>query len=274
MKLAFGVPWTSPFGWTRHHDTMMNLERPPLARNVYGQLEPLETKYFRGTGWCPARRHIHLCEQALAWGADLILILGADQIYDPDLLTRLMDRWNDPPYTGQALCAMVPSRAYIGWQPMDPFQPMAWVLTKPENADAVLRGEEMNSTRVIRREEGPMQKVNFIGSGVLMFHRDHLLALAQPWFRETVNPQTYERLASMDTGFVWRLQTEGGADVWCDTTIRVTHLHPSEIDDSWQHRFQDWKVKDVGPRDICQYEPFAARPDYSTAARPKLALEA
>lgn len=266
MRLAFGVPWTSPFGWTRTTDTLMNLQRPQMVRNVWGQLEPLETRYFRGAGWCPARRHIHLCEQALEWGADLIVILGADQIYEEDLLSRLVDRWNDPKYNGSVIAALVPSRAYIGWQPMEPFQRMAWILKGPVDADKVLRGEELNETRVIDPKDGDMQRINFIGSGVLMFHRDHLLSLAQPWFRENVNPKTYERLASMDTGFVWRLQSEAGADVWCDTTIKVKHIHPSEIDETWTTRFQDWKVENVGPRDICQYKPFEDRPDYARKA--------
>lgn len=256
MKLAFGIPWTSPFVFTQYHDAMLNLERPVEALNVLGQMEPLQTRFFRGVGWSPARRHISLCEQALAWGADLILILGADQVHPEDTLTRLIARWNDPQYHGSVISAMVPSRAYIGWQPMEPFQPMAWVLKGPTDTDAVLRGEEMNDTRVIRRSDGEMVRINFIGSGVLMFHRDHLLALDQPWFQENINPKTYERLASMDTGFVWRLQTDAGATVWCDTTILVKHLHIFGVDDTFEQRFQDYKVEDVGPRDICQFTPF------------------
>lgn len=263
MKLAFGIPWTSPFGFTQHQDSMMNLERPQEARNVFGQLEPLQSRFFRGAGWCPARRHIHLCEQALAWGADLILILGADQTYDEDLLSRLIARWNDPRYHGQVLAALVPTRGYVGWQPMEPFQRMAWILERPVDVDAVLKGQELNGTRVINPADGEMQRINFIGSGVLMFHRDHLLALKEPWFQEQVNPTTYERLASMDTGFVWRLQSEAGAQVWVDTTIDVEHLHVMSVDKSFEHRFADWKVKDVGPRDVCQYEPFRDRPDYT-----------
>lgn len=258
MKLAFGVPWTSPFVYTRFADSVINLRRPQRARPVLGQLgyrEPLESRFFRGSGWCPARRHTALCEDALAWGADLICILGADQLYPEDLLERLVARW-DEGY--EVISALVPARGYIGWQEMEPFQRMAWRIKAGglAEADALLRGEAQNTVEVIRPEDGDVQRINFIGSGVLMFHRDHLLALKRPWFEENINPETYERLASMDTGFVWRLQTEAGAKVWVDTTIPVQHLHTFAIDDSFGPRFADWKQKDAGPADVCMYEPY------------------
>jgi hypothetical protein len=255
MKLAFGVPWTSPFLYTSAVDAFMNLARPQRARNDQGHREPLETRFFRGPGWCPARRHIALCEQALAWGADLICIMGADQVHPEDTLVRLVERW-DQGY--QIVAALVPARGYIGWQPMEPFQRMAWRI-KPAaiaSADAVLRGEAQNATELIDPAAGPIQRIHFIGSGVLMFHRDHLLALKQPWFVEQINPDTYERLASMDTTFVWRLQTEAGATVWVDTTIPVKHLHTFAVDDTFPARFPDWKVEGQGAPDVCMYQQF------------------
>lgn len=239
---------------------MMNLARPREARNALGALEALETKYFRGAGWCPARRHASLCEQALAWGADLILILGADQVYHEDLLCRLIDRWNDPTYNGSVIAALVPARGYIGWQDMEPFQRMAWRITGPVDADAVLRGEEQNNVEVIDPEGGDMQPINFIGSGVLMFHRDHLLSLQLPWFQETINPLTYERLASMDSGFVWRLQAEAGAHAWVDTTIEVGHLTIMKADKTFAKRFADWKDPGMGQLNLCNYQPIHTQP--------------
>jgi hypothetical protein len=254
VKLAFGVPWTSPFMWTGFTDSIMALNRPTAARNAMGDLVPLETRYFRGAGWCPARRHIAICEQALEWGADLILILGADQTYDPDLLERLVARWNEG---YEVVSALVPARGFIGWQEMEPFQRMAWRV-KAGDTDALLRGEQQNEIEVVDPDAGDMQLINFIGSGVLMFHRDHLLALKAPWFRESINPETYERLASMDTGFVGRLQFEAGAKVWVDTTIDVKHLHAMPVDKTFAGRFSDYKEPGVGPRDICQFAPFGA----------------
>lgn len=264
MKLAFGIPWTSPFLFTEYADAMMNLQRPREARNALGVLEPLETRFFRGPGWCPARRHTSLCEQALEWGADLILILGADQTYDEDLLCRLIARWNEG---HEVMSALVPARGYIGWQDMEPFQRMAWRLKRvgAGDVDALLRGEAPNDVEVVDPAAGDVQEINFIGSGVLMFHRDHLLALQRPWFRESINPETYERLASMDTGFVWRLQAEAGARVWVDTTIKVGHLHIMNVDPSFAARFPDWKQHGAGPASSCQYEPFRNQPAYAPA---------
>lgn len=250
MKLAVGTPWTSPFMWTEYVDEMVNLQRPPEARNALGELEPLEVRFFRGAGWCPARRHIHICQQAVEWGADLICIVGADQIHPPDMLNRLIGRWNEG---YEVISALVPARCYIDWQPMEPFQPMAWRI-KP-HLSPMTEGElPKNDVEVIDPDAGDVQRVHFIGSGVLMFHRDHLLALEEPWFSETFDPKTYRRLASMDTNFVRRLQSEAGAQVWVDTTILVKHLHPMPIDRSFSGRFADWKKPGVGDPVICQFK--------------------
>lgn len=255
MKLAFGVPWSSPFGWTAATDALLRMERPAWARNAVGHWEPLEVRYFRGSGWCPAARHTSLCEQALEWGADLILVLGADQIHPPDTLVRLVERFNQ----GFALvAAMVPARGFVGWQDMKPFQPMAWRLRSGSELDlAGLNGlaDAKNEIDVVDPADGEIQRANFIGSGVLMFHRDHLLALKRPWFYESVDRESYRRLACMDTTFVWRLQTEAGAELWVDTTIKVRHLHAFEIDETFQTRFGDWAGPGSGDPAICRYEP-------------------
>jgi len=254
MKLAFGIPWSSPFVWTEYHDAMLNLARPTEARNALGILEPIETRFFRGRGWCPARRHTDLCEQALEWDADLICVLGADQIHPEDTLLRLVDRWNEG---CEVVAALVPARGYIGWQPMKPFQPMAWRVqrTNGTRLESVLDlHKTKNEIDVIDPSDGDIQNVNFIGSGVLLFHRDHLLALKRPWFNETINPETYERLASMDTVFVWRLQSEAQAKVWVDTTIKVRHLHPFQIDESYSERFADWATPGIGDPNVCRYQ--------------------
>lgn len=253
MKLAIGTPWTSPFMYTQYVDAMLNLQRPPEARNALGELEPLEITFLRGAGWCPARRHTHICEQALAWGADLICIVGADQVHPPDMLQRLIARWNEG---YEVVSALVPARCYIGWQDMEPFQPMAWRLKAHAAPFDIQDGTfPENESEVINPADGDVQRVNFIGSGVLMFHRDHLLALEKPWFREMVNPETYQRLSSMDTTFVWRLQSEAEAKVWVDTTIPVEHLHIFSIDRSYSDRFQDWKERGKGDPVVCQFEP-------------------
>lgn len=209
--------------------SLLDLEHP----------ECMETRFFRGMGWSPARRHVHCCEQALEWGADLILIVGSDQLYDRDLLKRLVGRIAEG---YEVVSAAVPSRGYISWQPMRPYQPAVYRFKR--SSDVVharpYRGMQLDGDMIeILEPKEPMERINFIGSGVLMFHRDHLLALRKPWFFESVDPETQNRFANMDSTFVWRLQTEAHATVWCDTTIKVRHLHLMEVDETFQERFAD-----------------------------------
>ncbi len=233
MKLAVGTPWSSPFMFTDYVDATLNMKHP----------KDYEVKFFRGSGWCPARRHINLCEKALEWGADLICIIGADQIHPTDMLEKLVGRFEEG---YEVISALVPCRGYVHWQPMKPFQPMAWRF-KSSKVSIMKKYEGMKITpemvHVIDPKDGDMQEVNFIGSGVLMFHRDHLLALKKPWFKETINPEDQQRIANMDCIFVWRLQDEAHAKVWVDTTIKVKHAHVFKIDDTFQDRFEDWAIK-------------------------------
>lgn len=247
-KLAVVYPWASPFIWTACVDSMLNLRHP----------EDTEVRYFRGHGWCSASRHLRGCRAAVEWGADYVLIVGSDQVYEPDMLERLMARI-DEGY--DVVAAMVPARAYVGWQEMRPFQPMAWRFKNMAqlgvNSVQSYRGmmQSAHLVEVVEHDPAqPMQQINFIGSGVLLFPTDCLLALKDPWFFEIFNSVTYDRLASMDTNFVWRLQWEAFASIWVDTSIEVKHIHPFEIDRTFQHRFDDWQ-QGGGPVDIFNYLP-------------------
>lgn len=250
-KLAVGYPWSSPFVHTAFADHLPNLERP----------EGYEVRFFRGAGWCPARRHIHLCEQALAWGADLICIIGTDQVHPRDMLPRLVSRVENDGC--EVITALVPARGYVAWQEMKPFQPIAW--RWKHSSVPVLRGYSGMATdrdmiEVVRPEDGDLQRVDFIGSGVLMFQRDHILALSPPWFSEMVEHKTQQRLSNMDCRFVWRLAMEAHAKVWVDTTIKVKHLHTFEIDETYQDRFADWMDPGRGDAAICRYKPMTTAP--------------
>lgn len=246
MKLAVGYPWTSPFMFTQFVDSALNMTHP----NGY------DVKFFRGVGWCPARRHIDLCEQALNWGADLICIIGPDQVHPPDMLCRLIKRWEEG---CEVVACLVPVRGYVAWQDMKPFQAMAWRFkTNTElgtNEYRVYRNMHLDADmiHVVKREDGDIVKANFIGSGVLLFHRDHLIALKKPWFNETIVKETMERIANMDCTFVWRLQDEAYATLWVDTTIEVKHLFTFEIDDTYSERFADWKKPGVGNTEVCNF---------------------
>lgn len=257
-KLAVGYPWSSPFTFTAFTETMLNLRHPA----------GWDVRFFRGTGWCPARRHIDLCEQALAWGADYILIVGADQVHPEDMLERLIARVEEG-YT--AVAALVPARGYLSWQPMKPFQPMAWRFRRaaahgvdPGRQFGVMpyRGQARDGDRVeviVPTPGRAMERVDFIGSGVLLVHRDHVLALEPPWFHETIDPKTFHRIANQDATFVWRLKIEAGVQVWLDTTIEVEHAHVFRIDRSYQERFADW-ANGHGDPTICRYAPAERSP--------------
>jgi hypothetical protein len=252
LRLAVGYPWSSPFMFTAFVDSMLNLTRPPDC----------EVRFFRGGGWCPARRHIHLCEQAVDWKADLVLIVGSDQVHPEDMLCRLIDRYREG---YDVVAALVPARGYIGWQDMLPFQPMAWRFKRDANGNSNVtkyRGqkEDGHMIEVIDPQAAAMQEVDFIGSGVLMFPVDVLQSLKRPWFFETIDPANMQRLANMDCNFVWRLKTEGNCRVWLDATIQVQHSHVFHVDESFQHRFEDWKADGAGDPDICRYVATTATP--------------
>lgn len=258
-NLVCGVPWSSPFMHTDCVDSLLALRQPSGYR----------TTFVRGRGWCPAARHNDLCEKALKAGAELICILGADQVYEPDLLERLVSRWEEG---YEVVSALIPTRGYIGTQKMKPFEPMAWRIRPNKDGDTAIHpfnGEGVNSDRieVVGRNSpgGPMQRINFIGSGVLMFHADHLLSLKRPWFFETFDAKTYRRQSIMDTMFSWRLQTQAHAKLWCDTSITVKHLHTFSIDDTFQDRFDDW-MTEGGESDIVARPNHEERPHEAPAA--------
>lgn len=233
-KLGVVWPWQSPFAYTRCMESLLHLQRP----------DGYDVDFFRGSGWAPAVRHISGCEQAYAWGADYIAIVGSDQLYEPDLLCRLIDRMREG---YEAVACMIPTRGYLAWnQGMRPFGKVAWRF-KPstEGMNTVARqyrGQffDGDMLELIDPADGAMQPCHFVGSGVLMFRREHLDALKKPWFFESIDPDSQQRFASMDTRFSWRLQWEAGATLWVDTTIKVRHLHIFAVDDTFPDRFADW----------------------------------
>jgi hypothetical protein len=231
QKLAIGYPWVSPFIWTYFTDSALNLERPKNSR------------WFKGRGWCPARRHIDICEQAVEWGATHILILGADQMYPEDMIPRLISRVENDGC--EVITALVPARGCVPHMDMKPFQPMAWRF-KSNTEFRKYRGyqHDADMTEVVKVEDGDLQRIDFIGSGVLMFSVDHLMMIPKPWFAEFFHLETMKRRASMDTRFVWELKTKAGAQVWVDTTIEVGHVNAMVVDRSYQDRFEDWN--DIG----------------------------
>lgn len=186
-----------------------------------------------------------------------MVILGSDQVYEPDLLCRLMARTAEG---CDVISALVPARGFVACnQEMLPFQKMAWRFKGSDDGLACrqYRGQEADGdmVEVINSSDGALQKIHFIGSGVLCFHRDIILSLKRPWFYETVDHESQIRTACMDTRAVFRMINEAGVDVWVDTTIQVKHLHIFAIDETFPARFADWATPGQGDPSICTYVP-------------------
>ncbi len=232
MRLAVVTPWASPFIWAKFSTN--------LARMLARFRRPgWEVDFFAGRGCDPAARHVDMCLQALAWEADVICIVGADQVHPLDMLDRLIDRHEET--GGGVISALVPFRGYVPWQHMQPFQPMGWRL-RNDSRERVKEFKGMDETpemfEAIDPAAGDLQRVDVIGSGVLLFDRETILALKKPWWYYRVDPETMQRVADMDTKMVWRLRSEVQVDVWVDTTIKVTHVHDMEIDDTFRKKIQ------------------------------------
>ena len=113
MKLAVVYPWSSAFVMTDWAENALNLERP----------EGCEVRWIRGKGWCPARRHIDGCEKAVVWGADLICIIGADQVHPDNLLVRLVEGWKK---TNGMVACLIPFRGIPEGELLSPYGLVGW----------------------------------------------------------------------------------------------------------------------------------------------------
>lgn len=238
MNIAVCIPWSSPFIWTRFTEASLNVKAPP----------GVNLQWVFGRGWSPARRHTDAIEKALNMGAELICIFGADQVPPPDLIERLYARFVEGYHV---ISALVPARGYFEHNiNTKPFQPLAWRWKSTplnENGKPVFRqyrNQELDGDMIeVIKADGTVQPIHIIGSGCIMFHKDHILSLQRPWFTETFDPLTYRRQATMDTHFSWRLINEAGATLWCDTGIKIGHLTDMLIDDTFQDRFDDFMDK-------------------------------
>lgn len=256
-RLAVCYPWGSPFIWSAFAENMANLARPP----------GWAVRFIPGEGHSPANRHNDMCAKALLWGADLVCIIGADQVHPEDMLPRLVSRIASG-YEGRtvdAVAALVPTRGYVGTNGGAPFQPMAWRIAPnvEKGGNGTVRASHTprvlspgdGSLQVVTPEDGPMVKIDFIGSGVFMLRASLLRALPLPWFKERIIDEAMQaREPCMDTLFVYRLSRELHANVWVDTTLEVKHIHPFQIDRTFSERFADWAIPGRGDRS-CDYGP-------------------
>jgi hypothetical protein len=205
--------------------SMVNIESP----------EDCEVRWFRGAGWCQARRRTHACEQALEWGADLIAQFDIDQVYEPDVLKRLLARIDEG---CEVVAAMVPCRGYIKVSKIRPFQRLGWKIVD-------------GTFEPIDPSDGDLQEAEFPTSACAMFSAGLLEKLGQPWYFVKHDPKTYALSRAEDGMFFYRLK-KLGVKSWVDTTIRVEHLYTFRIDETFSERFADW-AESGGDPEICNY---------------------
>lgn len=210
-KLCIGYPWNSPFFWTRVMDNYLSLARPD------------NSFWVRGGGWCSARQHNHICEQAIEGNASHVLILGADQIHPVDIVLQLIAHIESGI---DVIASLVPANGKPDGLRF--FERAAW------KEDGIKHFEKIDP------DGQPVQEISCIGSGVLLFPAEALQTLQTPWFQEDIDQATYQRTPCMDSRFVWRLKHEAKVSIFVDTTINVKHLIPMEVDDTFKERFNDW----------------------------------
>ena len=228
MKLAVCYPGETPMVFMAFVESALDLQRPA----------GYEIKWFRGLGWCQARRRNHAAEQALAWGADLIVTLDIDQVYEPDILCRLVSRVDEGYHM---VAAMVPSRGYVQGTGMKPFQRLAWKL-------------EDKKFVPVDVGDGTMQKCEFPTSAAMIYRAGDLQKIGKPWYYFKYDQETWKQIHGEDAAFALRFQREAGVQAWVDTTIRVKHAHVFQIDETFSDRFDDWSTPGNGDPSICSYE--------------------
>ena len=215
-KIAVCYPGDIPSVYTSPFNSMVNIEPP----------KDCEVKWFRGLGWCQARRRTHMCEQAIEWGADIIAQLDIDQVYEPDILKRLLARY-DEGY--KIIAAMVPVRGYLKDSKVKPFGRLAWRSTEGGKA-----------FEPVKTSEGEVLEVDFPTSACVLFGADALLMLPKPWYYIKYSPETWKMIEGEDGDFFLRMGRIG-IKSYVDTTIKVKHAYVFEIDETYSKRFPDWK---------------------------------
>lgn len=228
-RLAICFPGDTASMFTAAFHSMVNIKAPPGC----------EVRWFRGIGWCQARRRTHACEQALEWGAELIAELDIDQVYEPDILSRLVARF-DEGYP--IVAAMVPLRGYVAASKAKPFQRAAWRSTEGGRA-----------FEPVDPNEGDIQEAEFPTSACVLFSSNDLKRLPKPWYFNKYDPKTWELVAGEDGTFFYRMREQLGVKSYVDTTIRVKHAHVFEIDETYPERFADW-AEGSGDPVICNLE--------------------
>ncbi len=228
-KLAVCYPGDMASVFMAPFQSMLNIAHP----------EGCVVKWFRGVGWCQARRRTHGCEQALEWGADLIAQLDVDQIYEPDVLCRLVARFDEG---FRVIAAMVPGRCYVKASKMPPFARLAWRSTC-----------EGTDWEPVDPAAGDVQECDFPTSACTLFAADDLRQVKMPWFFNKYDTKTMKLVQGEDAVLFLRMKKDLGVKAYVDATIKVKHAHVFGIDETFSDRFADW-AEGGGEPEICNYD--------------------
>lgn len=216
MRLAVCYAGDMPSVYMEAFSSIVNIQNPPDC----------EVRWFLGGGWCQARRRMDACEKALDWGAEAIVQLDVDQVYDPDILCRLLSRFREG---YQVIAAMVPGRGWVDVEKMKPFQRLAWKL--------IDGGKDFEP---VDPSEGDVIECEFPTSACLIMDADIFRKLPKPWYSIDYDPDTWEVKAGEDSLFFLNIKKYLGIKSYVDTTINVKHLNVFAIDDTYSERFPDW----------------------------------
>lgn len=207
-KIACVIPWNSPFLWAKPITNFLNLHVP----------DGVVLRWFMANGWCSARRKTVGVEQAMAWGADYVWFIDADQLIEENTLKLL---WQHVIDGHCPIGVMQPARGYFPqFKGMKPYQPVCWdeqgkVFT-PDKLQSIMYGS-----------------LNCVLIPITIFK-----TLARPWFTEKYEPSTMARLSSLDQHFTKRLW-DNYTPLWVDPLIRPKHLDAVPLDWTFQDRFDD-----------------------------------
>jgi hypothetical protein len=209
VKIAVCIPWDSPFVWTAPMFNMANWERPDNS----------DVRFIMGVGW----------------GADLVMFNGADHLCPKDIMVKMLSRINEG---WDMVHVMPPSRGICGYDGA-PFKALSYKVIGPmPQIDAILHAPP-SSIQVLSYDDEPQQS-HISGTGNIMMKAEIFDGLQKPYFEEFIKKDgKYSRYAVQDSSFTFRCTVEGGARMFCDTSIKIVHLDAFGIDETYSERFKD-----------------------------------
>ena len=211
--IVIGTPWVSAFMHTAWVDAALKLHSPDGVR----------VEWFRGLGWCDARRVHNIIEHALEEGADFVAFLDGDVIIPPNWLEGMLKHLDAG---RQAVASVIPMRGRA-LDKFAPFEPMAW---KAYGNQLVPIACDMG-----------IQMVDYASLGACLFDMNVFITGHAPWAGHEYDHQTWKPEGSTADSILFRHLKRDGVQLWADPDIDVQHLHTFAIDRTYSERFPDWE---------------------------------